>query len=258
MRILINLVVVIIFLIAVSATLWAGKYFMAVLLLIPISLYWFLEWPSRKKAYLSAIQYGVTRTLYGILLCGIGLFSIWKGIVEFSTPVSFFYAILDFVAGLIREHFGAIGSMGISILLWWFGGLIFFTGVRLLSFGTLNTEKHDSLESNHKPSSALELIVPIKKSLSYLIFAAFLIYFIHGAISDSLVLPRGGGRMPITVYGWGAWLACLFPLSFVAESFFRIDPMGVFSGNERILFRVLAILIGIGSLAGAFIYGSKL
>lgn len=53
----------------------------------------------------------------------------WLGVSEFSAPVHFSRAFSNLIANLIRN---TIGSIGVSLLMWWFGGVFILMAIERL------------------------------------------------------------------------------------------------------------------------------
>lgn len=127
-------------LIAVLSAIWAGthtgNYWGVPIVLVAAFLYWFLEWPSHQNSTISVLQYGITRILAGLVVCGLGAFSIWMGVAEMSAPVTFFYKLSNLIANFIRD---VVGSIWVSFILWWVGGALMVSGIRLLKPLTLRS-----------------------------------------------------------------------------------------------------------------------
>lgn len=127
--------------IAILSALWLGSkngnYWPFTLVLGAVALYWFLEWPSRRGTTTFAIQDTSSQVLIGVALIGIGIFTLWLGFSEFSEPVKFHWMIPNLLTNLIRN---SVGSIGVSLLLWWIGCGIIFSGLRSLHFNRNKTK----------------------------------------------------------------------------------------------------------------------
>ncbi|HZW24019.1 MAG TPA: hypothetical protein VFF26_00915 [Gallionella sp.] len=133
MKNLINILVAAIMLIAVLSAIWAGirteNYWGIPIVGGAALLYWFLEWPSRQNPTISVLQHGITRILAALVVGGLGMFSVWLGVAEISAPVTFAFNSSNLIANLIRD---TIGSVWISLILWWAGGALMVSGFRLI------------------------------------------------------------------------------------------------------------------------------
>ncbi|MES1982097.1 MAG: hypothetical protein V4443_06435 [Pseudomonadota bacterium] len=140
MKSLINILIAAIMLVAVISATWAGtrtgNYWGIPIVLVAAFLYWFGEWPARQSSTISALQYGITRILAGLVFSGLGAFGIWLGLAEISAPVTFAFIPTRIILGFIRD---TAGSIWITLILWWFGGTLMVSGYRLLKPLTLRS-----------------------------------------------------------------------------------------------------------------------
>lgn len=133
MKSLLNILIAAIMLVAVISATWAGtstgNYWGIPIVLVAAFLYWFLEWPARRSSTVSALQYGITRILAGLVFSGLGALSIWLGFAEISAPVTFSFIPTRIIFGFIRN---TAGSIWITLIFWWCGGTFMVYGYRLL------------------------------------------------------------------------------------------------------------------------------
>lgn len=65
----------------------------------------------------------------------------WLGFSEFSAPVHFSRAFSNLIANLIRN---TIGSIGVSLLMWWFGGVFILMAIERLRPSKRTSPNHHS------------------------------------------------------------------------------------------------------------------
>jgi hypothetical protein len=137
---LINILIAAIMLVAFISATWAGtrtgNYWGIPIVLVAAFLYWFLEWPSRQNSTMSVLQYGITRILAGLVFSGLGALAIWLGVAEISAPVTFVFMPTKIIFNLIRD---TAGSIWVTLIFWWSGGMLMVSGYRLLKPLTLRS-----------------------------------------------------------------------------------------------------------------------
>jgi hypothetical protein len=82
-------------------------------------------------------------------------------------------------------------------------------------------------------------------SALYVFELAILAYFIYGALNGKLEVPSKRGALAL--HDRAAWLACLFPLSFIALVAIRYDPAVSLPESRRRL--LVLFLAGVGVLS---------
>jgi uncharacterized membrane protein len=77
-------------------------------------------------------------------------------------------------------------------------------------------------------------LTPLSRSLVSALYATELLilgYFLYGAATGRLSLPSKAGATILS--GWQAWIACLFPLSFLVLVVLRFDPAVTLSPRAK-------------------------
>jgi len=113
-----------------------GNYRPVLFLLFVVVLYFFLTWPFQKNSSIDFIQRYVINVLTALAIMLVGLMLIWLGISEFSAPIDFSRRRFDLVNNLIRN---TVGSIGVSVLMWFFGGALIFVAIGRLRVSKLRS-----------------------------------------------------------------------------------------------------------------------
>lgn len=130
MKVFINTLLILIVVSAFLSTYWLGvktdNYWPVIFILVVVGLYFFLTWSFKKGSSTLAVQQFSTNTLIALVFMGAGLMAIWLGISELSTPIHFNLALTNLIVNLIRSTFG---SIAVSLLMWWAGGVIIYFAI---------------------------------------------------------------------------------------------------------------------------------
>jgi cation transport ATPase len=128
-NILLTLIVLIAFLSACWLSVKTDNYWAVIFILVVVGLYFFLTWSFKRGSLKLSAQQFTINTLIGLAIMGCGITLMWLGFSEFSAPVHFSRTFSNLIANLIRN---TIGSIGVSLLMWWFGGVFIFMAIERL------------------------------------------------------------------------------------------------------------------------------
>lgn len=102
---------------AVLSVLWfsyqSGKY-LALLVLLPIGVFWILEIEAKPRTLLAAVQSILIRVLSGLALMIVGLILFGAALSELSSPIVFESPRLNAIASIVRL---VAGSPGFAVIL---------------------------------------------------------------------------------------------------------------------------------------------
>lgn len=146
MKVLINILLTLIVLTAFLSASWLSvrtdNYWAVIFILFVVGLYFFLTWSFKRGSIKLSAQQLTTDTLITTAITGCGITFIWLGISEFSAPIHFSRSFSNLTASLIRNTFG---SIGVSLLMLWFGGVFIF-----MAFERIRTSKHANPDHSFK------------------------------------------------------------------------------------------------------------
>jgi hypothetical protein len=86
-----------------------------------------------------------------------------------------------------------------------------------------------------------EVASPKKALVSYLMPVVFLVYFIAGALTGEISFPGRTG-----IQGVSAWLACGFPVLWLASKVVRHEPKIYLEAKTRSVLAPIIMVIGVG------------
>jgi len=137
-KVFVNLLLTLIVFSAFISACWlgvrTGNYWAVVFILFVVALYYFLTWSFQQNSSMHFVQQFSINTLIGLAIMGVGFMAIWLGISEFSAPIDFSRTIPHLAVNLIRN---TMGSIGVSLLMWWFGGVLIFVAIARLRVSKL-------------------------------------------------------------------------------------------------------------------------
>jgi hypothetical protein len=97
-------------------------------------------------------------------------------------------------------------------------------------------------------------LAPLSRPVVSALYVAELLilgYFVYGAATGKLSLPSKAGISVLA--GWQAWVACLFPLSFVLLVALRFDPAISLPAKAKKRAVYICFAIGMISLLAAVV-----
>tara|TARA_R110001583_G_scaffold195021_2_gene368536 strand:+ start:414 stop:707 length:294 start_codon:yes stop_codon:yes gene_type:complete len=86
-----------------------------------------------------------------------------------------------------------------------------------------------------------EVTSPKKALVLYLIPVVFLMYFVAGAFTGEISFPGRTG-----IHGLSAWLACGFPVLWLASKAIRHEPKINLEDNTRTVLAPIIMAVGVG------------
>ena len=148
MKVFINILLTLIVLSAFLSACWlglrTGNYWSVAFVLFVVALYYFLTWSLQQNSSMHFVQQFAINTLIGLAIMGLGCMAIWLGISEFSAPIDFSRTLPNLAVNLVRN---TLGSIGVSLLMWWFGGVLIFVAIgrlRVSKLASPNLFKRDA------------------------------------------------------------------------------------------------------------------
>lgn len=130
MKVFLNILLTLIVLGAFLSACWlgvrTGNHWAVVFIFFIVALYFFLTRSFQYSSSMHVIQLFSANTLIGLVIMGIGVMAVWLGISELSVPVHFSRTLSNLIANSIRN---TIGSIGVSLLMWWFGVVLIFIAI---------------------------------------------------------------------------------------------------------------------------------